>query len=98
VLGEPVVADANPPAEILRQVGKSPLKVFIPAGQSNMQGQGTLEAKDDTGKENGDTYFLIGDAFGKAMIPLVVPAKPTLTIVSPLDYQVIQREHEAQRR
>jgi hypothetical protein len=41
--------------------------------------------------QNAETYFLVGDAFGKAMIPLVVPSKPTLTLFAPLDYQIVQR-------
>jgi hypothetical protein len=41
--------------------------------------------------QNGETYFLIGEALGKAMLPLLVPGKPTLTLLTPLDYQVVQR-------
>lgn len=42
--------------------GKSPIKVFILAGQSNMQGQGIVEAKDEAGKEKpGTLRAMLGD-------------------------------------
>ncbi len=126
VLGQPPAAGRAP-----KQTGSSPVKVFILAGQSNMQGQGLVTMKDKDGKEkpatlismlkdpakalllkhwvdangdwaerrndvwvydvsefgcrhgvsptqegyhefkNGETYFLIGDALGKAMKELL---------------------------
>jgi hypothetical protein len=69
-------AVAEPPAEILKQAGKSPLKVFILAGQSNMQGQGTLEAKDDAGKEKKGTLLdLLSDPAKAPLIKHLVNAK-----------------------
>ncbi|MES2467511.1 MAG: sialate O-acetylesterase [Verrucomicrobiota bacterium] len=39
---------------------------------------------------NAETYFLVGDALGKAMTTLL---SGRLSLASPLDYQVIQRNH-----
>ena len=39
---------------------------------------------------NAETYFLVGDALGKAMTTLL---SGSLSLASPLDYQVIQRNH-----
>ena len=54
-----------------------PVKVFILAGQSNMEGQGFIAAdskrNEDKGsheylvKSRAETYFLIGEAMGEAM-------------------------------
>jgi len=68
-------AAPNDPAEILTQSGKCPLKVFILAGQSNMQGQGTLEAKDDAGKEKkGTLRSLLSDPAKAPLIQHLVNA------------------------
>ena len=53
-----------------------PVKIFILAGQSNMQGQGIISSLAEMKEgyhefKNGETYFLIGDAFGKAMKSLM---------------------------
>ena len=48
--------------------------------------------------QNAETYFLVGDAFGKAMIPLLVPSKPTLSLYAPLDYQIVQRTTKVKGR
>jgi len=53
--------------------------------QESPTGEGYHEFK------NAETYFLLGDVFGKAMIPLLAPGKASLTLLAPLDYQVIQR-------
>jgi len=53
----PLLAQQAVPTEPPRQPGKSPIKVFILAGQSNMQGQGVVEAKDDAGKEKPGTLL-----------------------------------------
>jgi hypothetical protein len=73
---------------------------FVRSEKESPTGEGYHEFK------NGETYFLLGDAFGKAMISLLAPAKApasstssaapkpakgTLTLTSPLDYQVTQR-------
>ena len=76
MLAESVFAAPNLPAETLRQAGKSPLKVFILAGQSNMQGQGTLEAKDDAGNEKkGTLRSLLADPAKAPLIKHLVNAK-----------------------
>jgi hypothetical protein len=46
----PILAQEGP-YRSPKQEGKGPLKVFILAGQSNMQGQGTVTAKDPAGNE-----------------------------------------------
>ena len=64
------------------QAGKGPVKVFILAGQSNMEGAGAIRgffrpAEDSPSRHgfhwngNAETYFLIGDSMGKAMIRLL---------------------------
>ncbi len=74
-LSGPATAAPNDPAEILKQAGKGPLKVFILAGQSNMQGQGTLEAKDDAGKEKkGTLRSLLSDPAKAPLIQHLVNA------------------------
>ncbi len=50
-----VFAQGTAASESLKQAGKSPVKVFILAGQSNMQGQGIVESKDPEGKERPGT-------------------------------------------
>jgi hypothetical protein len=62
MLNGSVVARQTPPARSPKQPGKGPLKVFILAGQSNMEGQGVadLEGKDyNDGK--GTLEFLMRD-------------------------------------
>lgn len=47
---------------------------------------------------NAETYFLVGDALGKGMLTLLSEADrgAALKLVSPLDYQVVQRHHKDQ--
>ncbi|HOW73841.1 MAG TPA: DUF1080 domain-containing protein [Phycisphaerae bacterium] len=57
-------ASAQPvtPGIPLKQAGKSPLKVFILAGQSNMEGYGTVTGLDKDGKERkGTLTYLLHD-------------------------------------
>ena len=76
LFGESLQAAQNLPAEFLKQAGKCPLKVFSLAGQSNMQGQGTLEAKDDAGNEKKGTLRALLAAPAKApLIKHLVNAK-----------------------
>lgn len=50
-----VSAQAERTEKSLKQVGKSPLKVFILAGQSNMQGQGIVTSVPEGGVEKPGT-------------------------------------------
>jgi len=62
LFGESVLAEQSAQAQTPKRAGKSPLKVFILAGQSNMEGQGVadLEGKDyNDGK--GTLQFLLRD-------------------------------------
>ena len=65
------------------QPGKSPVKVFLLAGQSNMEGQAVVDLDHpkyyNGGKGhhwfgNAESYFLIGDALGKGMKKLLTNA------------------------
>ncbi len=54
-----------------------PVKVFILAGQSNMEGQAVVDLEDSPNPGHGhhefgnaETYFLVGDALGKGMVKL----------------------------
>ena len=76
VFSNSVAAEPGAAAGTLKQAGKGPLKVFILAGQSNMQGQGTLEAKDDAGKERkGTLRSLLSDPVKAPLIKHLVDAK-----------------------
>ena len=52
-------AQAEPGTSALarNKVGKGPLKVFVLAGQSNMQGQGSVTMQDEAGKEKPGTLI-----------------------------------------
>jgi hypothetical protein len=59
-----------------RQEGKGPLKVFIFGGQSNMQGQGTVTAKDAAGAERkGTLVSLLQDKAKAPMLKHLIDAK-----------------------
>jgi hypothetical protein len=45
----PVLAQESDPAKALKQPGKGPVKVFILAGQSNMEGYGGIKTLDELG-------------------------------------------------
>lgn len=66
------VASGNPP----EQAGKCPLKVFILAGQSNMEGQGLVTMKDDAGEEKpGTLESMLKDPAKARMLKHWVDAK-----------------------
>jgi len=54
-MAHPALAQPAAPGNPPKQAGKSPLKVFILAGQSNMQGQGVVTMKDKEGNEKPGT-------------------------------------------
>ena len=47
------------------------MKVFVLAGQSNMQGQGVVAMDDPM---NAESYLLIGNALGEGMVDLLAEA------------------------
>ena len=72
----PLLAQEAAPRQSPRQPGKSPLKVFILAGQSNMQGQGIVEAKDKAGKEKPGTLLaMLHDPAKAPLLKHLVDAK-----------------------
>jgi len=68
VLAHPALAQPVTPGGPPKQAGNSPIKVFILAGQSNMQGQGIVTMKDKAGNEKPGTLVSM----------LKDPAKATL--------------------
>jgi len=70
-LAEPSAVNRNP-----KQAGKSPLKVFILAGQSNMEGPGVVTMKDEAGKERpGTLAALLKDPQKAPLLKHLVDAK-----------------------
>ena len=55
LLNAPLAAQTAVPTKPTKQTGKSPIKVFILAGQSNMEGQGLVTMKDEAGNEKPGT-------------------------------------------
>jgi alpha-galactosidase len=57
-LGHAALAQQVDPGRALKQVGKSPVKVFILAGQSNMDGQADVSTIDFLGEDKEHGYLL----------------------------------------
>ena len=57
-LGQAALAQQADPGKTPKQVGKSPVKVFILAGQSNMDGQADIRTIDFLGEDKENGYLL----------------------------------------
>ena len=76
VLASPLFAQPGTQDMTAKQPGKRPVKVFILAGQSNMQGQGIVEDKDASGKEKkGTLRAMLADPAKAPLIKHLVDAK-----------------------
>jgi alpha-galactosidase len=58
----PVPAQQSDPSKPPKQAGKSPVKVFILAGQSNMEGQGVIKMDPNRNEGKGTLEFLVKDS------------------------------------
>jgi hypothetical protein len=67
-LAHPPLAQPADPSRPPKQVGKSPVKVFILAGQSNMQGQGVSGIRDEFRGQKGTLVAMLADP---AKAPLI---------------------------
>jgi hypothetical protein len=77
VLAQPVPAQPTAPGAPLKQAGKSPIKVFILAGQSNMEGYGAIAGLDKDGNERkGTLTYLLHDPAKAAMVKHLRDERP----------------------
>ena len=77
VLAQPVLAQQAGPSTPPKQAGKSPLKVLILAGQSNMEGYGAIAGLDKDGNERkGTLTYQLRDPAKAAMFKHLRDERP----------------------
>jgi hypothetical protein len=77
LLAQPAPVQAVAPVIPPKQAGKSPVKVFILAGQSNMEGYGALHELDKDGNERkGTLTYLLHDPATTAMVQHLRDERP----------------------